>query len=136
MLTHLLDTSAWIAHLQREPGWDVVSELLGDPQTQVGVSTLSLVELHAQMRSGGREDEFTDVVDDYRELFSQIASFDETIALLTVSLRQSAETRVPAVDAMIAATAAHHGAILVHRDPHFLTIPGNLLRQKVLADDA
>lgn len=132
MLTHLLDTSAWIAHLQREPGWEVVSNLLANPETRVGVSALSLVELHAQMRSNDRQEKFAGVVEDYRELFSQIVLFDETIAFGTISLRQSAGSRVPAVDAMIAATAAHHSAVLVHRDPHFLSIADEMLSQKML----
>lgn len=135
MLTHLLDTSAWIAHLQREPGWKVVSNLLANPETRVGISALSLVELHAQMRSNDRQEKFAGVVDDYRELFSQIVLFDETIALRTTSLRQSAESRVPAIDSMIAATAAHNDAILVHRDPHFLSIPENMLKQEMLTAD-
>jgi predicted nucleic acid-binding protein len=42
---------------------------------------------------------------------------------------------VPAVDAMIAATAAHHGAILVHRDPHFLALAGEEVNQQLLADE-
>jgi predicted nucleic acid-binding protein len=135
MLTHLLDTSAWIAHLQREAGWDVVSKILADSETQVGVSALSLVELHAQMRSNDREDKFAGVVEDYRELFSQIAPLNETVALLAVSLRQSASSRIPAIDAMIAATAAHHRAILVHRDPHFLALPDEEVNQQYLATE-
>lgn len=76
-----------------------------------------------------------EVVDEYRELFAQIVPVDETVALRTVTIRQSATARVPAIDAMIAATAANHDAILVHRDPHFLSIPENMLKQEMLTAD-
>lgn len=113
--THVLDTSAWIAHLQREPGWEIVSQLLGDSESAVGISTLSLVELHARMRS--------------------TVPVDELIALRTVAIRQEAAGRVPTVDAMIAATASVQNAILVHRDPHFAAVPAGLLEQLPLPTD-
>lgn len=133
MLTHLLDTSAWIAHIRREPGWATISDLLKSEETRVGISALSLVELHARLRSFGRETEFRQVVEDYRGLFFQIIPFDESIALQTVALRQSAGARVPAIDAMIAASAAHHDAILVHRDAHFTKLSVDQVRQYYLA---
>jgi predicted nucleic acid-binding protein len=40
---------------------------------------------------------------------------------------------VPAIDSLIAATAAHHGAILVHCDPHFLALPDEEIKQQFLA---
>lgn len=132
MITHVLDTSAWIAHLQREPGWKAVSEILAGPETAVGISVLSLVELHARLCSLGDEHKFSEVVEDYRELFAQIISVDETIALRAITLRQTAPARVPAIDALIAATAAHHDAVLVHRDPHFLALAGEAVRQQGL----
>ena len=129
MVTHVLDTSAWIAHLQHEAGADVVAAILAAPENQVGVSALSLVELHARLRALGREAEFEPVVEGYRLLFAAILSVDEQVALQATLLRRDASKRVPAIDALIAATAASQNAILVHRDPHFRTIPGDQLQQ-------
>lgn len=133
MLTHLLDTSAWIAHLNREPSWEVISDLLRSEEQRVGISALSLVELHARLRSFGREQEFMELVADYRDLFAAIVPVDESLALRTVILRQAAKVRVPTIDAMIAATAALQGAILVHRDEHFTALPADQVRQQYLA---
>lgn len=135
MVTHLLDTSAWIAHIRREPGWATISDLLKSDEVRLGISTLSLVELHARLRSIGREAEFRQVVEDYRDLFFQIVPFDESTALQTIALRHSASARVPAIDAMIAGTAACNDAILVHRDPHFLALADAVLKQQFLATE-
>ena len=132
MITHVLDSSAWIAHLQREPGWERVSDILADPETAVGISALSLVELHARLRSAGDEHKFGEVLQDYRELFAQIIPVDEAIVLRAIALRETAPARVPAIDALIAATAAHHAAALGHRDPHLATLPGEAVAQVVI----
>ena len=132
MITHVLDSSAWIAHLQREPGWKVVSDILADPETAVGISALSLVELPARLRSHGAAHKFGEVLQDYRELFAQIIPVSEAIALRAIALREAAAARVPAIDTLIAATAAHHSAALIHRDPHLAALPGEAVVQVVI----
>lgn len=123
MITHVLDTSAWLAHLFQEPGYEQVSKLLLEPGNRVGVSVLSLIEVHARMRHLNIERRFDDVVAQYRDVFAQLIPVDEAITLRAVALRQSAAARVPAIDTLIAATAAHHSAALVHRDPHLAALP-------------
>lgn len=118
MITHLLDTSAWLAHLFQEPGYEQVTKLLLEPDNQVGVSVLSLIEVHARLRHLQMERLFDDVVAQYRDVFRQIVPVDEAIAMRAIALRGMAAARVPAIDALIAATAAQHSASLVHRDPH------------------
>ena len=49
-----------------------------------------------------------------------------------MSLRAATRPRLPLVDALIAASAKQHSAILVHRDPHMVTIPASLLNQVML----
>lgn len=131
-LTHLLDTSAWLAHIFDEPGADAITALLEHEDTESGISVLSLIEVYGRFRARGRAAEFDEVLEIYRRLFTRILPVSEAIALRAVALRQAATARVPAIDAMIAATAAHHSAVLVHRDPHFLSIADGMLRQKVL----
>ena len=135
MSTYLLDTSAWIAHILQEPGWELISTLLKSDEDQVSISALSVVELHARLRSFGRQEEFSQVLEDYRDLFISVFPVDEPVALRAVALRQIATARVPTIDSLIAATAAHHNAILVHRDSRFLEIPDDWLKQRFLAGE-
>lgn len=132
MLTHLLDTSAWITHLQNEADAPTVADILSESGNRVGISALSLVELHARLNTFSREEEPNTILDDYREIFAQIVPVDEAIALLATKLRSNSSRRVPAINALIAATAAHHNAVLVHRDPHFLALAGEAVRQQAL----
>jgi predicted nucleic acid-binding protein len=48
MLTYLLDTSAWIAHVFREPGWDYINTLFDEYGSCIGISVVSLAELHSR----------------------------------------------------------------------------------------
>jgi predicted nucleic acid-binding protein len=36
------------------------------------------------------------------------------------------------MDTLIAATASLRGAVLLHRDPHFMVIPAAMLKQEML----
>ena len=132
MLTHVLDTSAWLAHIFREPGWQVVTELFLDPAADVGISAVSLVEVNSRIKAVRAGYRYTEVMAGYKELFTNIVAADEAVANRAIDIRQAAIGRVPSMDALIAATAAHHNAVLVHRDPHFRTIPAGQLRQLVL----
>lgn len=60
----------------------------------------------------------------------------EPIVSMAIQLRHAATARVATVDVLIAATAAQHEAILVHRDPHFAALPAGRLVQEVLPDKA
>jgi predicted nucleic acid-binding protein len=131
-ITHVLDTSAWLIHLFKEPGSEQITELFRSAENQVGVSVLSLPELYGRLRSVGREREFRPLVEYYKRLFSALFPVTEPIALRAVKVRNAATSRLPSIDSIIAATAAVQGATLVHRDPHFLSIPGGLLEQEML----
>lgn len=134
MSTYLLDTSAWIVHIQQEPGWELISNLMRSEEDQVSISALSLVELYARLRSYDQQREFIQVLQDYRDLFTSIIPADESVALQAVALRQVATSRIPTIDSLIAATAAVHDAILVHRDRHFTTLHVDQVRQLNLAE--
>jgi predicted nucleic acid-binding protein len=134
VLTHVLDTSAWLAHTQNESGGDDITHLFEDPDTVVGVSVLSFLEVNAVFRAKGLEPEFHEILESYRQLFNRILPIDEAVVLRAITLRESAARRLPALDSLIAATAAHHNAILVHRDRHFSALPGDQVRQRYLDD--
>ena len=132
-MTHLLDTSALIAYAFKEPGGERIQELIADPTVALGLSVLSVFEVWGRLKSAGREDLFERDWPMYRELFTTVAEVTLPIVQQATALRRGASARLPTVNALIAATAAVHGATLVHRDPHFATLPADLLVQEPLA---
>ncbi|PAZ00762.1 MAG: hypothetical protein CAK90_03935, partial [Spartobacteria bacterium AMD-G4] len=58
-----------------------------------------------------------------------IRPLDVQIVGRGVEIRRACSDRLPTVDSLIAATASFHNMVLVHRDPHFESIPRKLLRQ-------
>lgn len=134
MLTHILDTSAWVAHIKDEAGGDEVTILFNDSKTRIGISVLSLAEIHGILKTIGRESELSDLVENYRSLFAEIVPVDEDIAFRAITLRQGSSPRLPGIDAIIAATAALQGAVLVHRDGHFSTLSPDQVQQQALSE--
>lgn len=133
-MSHLLDTSAWLAHLFGEPGVEEVSRIFEDAQSEVFVSVLSLPEMYGRLKALDRQDQWPLVRDTYAELFARVLPVDESIAAAAIEFRSSAQPRLPTIDALIAATARVHGLILVHRDPHLAAIPTTSLAQLILPD--
>lgn len=133
-MSHLLDTSAWLAHLFGEPGVEEVSRIFEDAQSEVFVSVLSLPEMYGRLKALDRQDQWPLVRDTYAELFARVLPVDESIAAAAIDFRSSAQPRLPTIDALIAATAQVHGLILVHRDPHLAAIPAKSLAQLTLPD--
>jgi predicted nucleic acid-binding protein len=128
-MSHLLDSSAWLAHLFGEPGVEEVGLLFDDPGIQVSISALSIPEVYARLNAIGRKTHWTEVWAIYSELFSSIIAADESISHQAVQLRIAAHERLPTIDRLIAATALIHRHTLVHRDPHFTAIQDPELRQ-------
>ena len=134
MSTYLLDTSAWLAHVFNEPGADEVTALFEDSEATIVISALSILESHARFRARNRPNEFREMLETYRLLFTRIYPADEAVALRAIALREAGGERIPAMDTLIAATAAHHNATLVHRDPHFGGLPEGSVAQLALID--
>lgn len=133
-MTHLLDTSAFFAFFFDEPGRQRVEELLREPAVEVGLSTLTSVELWARLRAEGRDTVFEQEWEDYLPLFERIVAVDFPLCLKAIELRRAATSRLPTIDSLIAAAAANYDAVLVHRDPHFTSIPSHLLKQELLPE--
>ncbi len=133
-MTHLLDSSAWLAHLFGEPGVDEVTDLLANPDKRVTISVLSIPEVFGRLKAMYRADRWPDVWEAYTDLFSAVIPADETIAHQAIHLRQSTTDRLPTIDGLIAASALVHDYVLVHRDPHMAAIAEPELKQLQLPD--
>lgn len=131
-MTHLLDSSAVLAFYFGEPGAERVREILADNRASVGLSVLTAAEFWSRLRAAGSEQAFDHDWFRLSEIVSEIITVSLPVVLKSIELRRAATTRLPYVDALIAATAAHHDAVLLHRDTHFSAIPAHLLKQELL----
>jgi predicted nucleic acid-binding protein len=133
-VTHLLDSSAFFAFFCDQPGRQRVEELLREPAVEAGLSVLTSIELWARLKAEGRDEVFEQEWEDHLPLFERIISVDLPLCLKAIELRRAATARLPTIDSLIAAAAVKHNAVLVHRDPHFKSIPGYLLKQELLPE--
>ena len=115
-MTYLLDSPALPAFFFGEPGGERVSAMLSDEAADVRISVLTLAEFWSRLRAEG----WAQAVDVEWQRVSELVTAIEPVSLAVVrqslALRSAATTRLPQVDALIAATAALHAAVLVHRD--------------------
>ena len=133
-MTHLLDSSAWLAHLFGEPGVEQVNLLFEDPRSMIFVSALSLPEVYGRLSALGQSDRWEQVWTTYSALFEKVLAADQAVAEEAIRLRAATSQRLPTIDALIAATAAAHRLTLVHRDPHMAAISVSWLDQLRLPD--
>ena len=130
-MTHLLDSSALLAHYLGESGRERVQTLFEDAGAVLGTSVLAMFEFDSRLHQLGmgaaeRENELAK----YRALLDEVVNVDEPVRIEAMKLRAAASTRISAMDVLIAASASLHEARLIHRDPHFLVIPEPLLKQE------
>jgi predicted nucleic acid-binding protein len=132
-ISHILDTSAILAHYFGEPGADVVAQLWADDSNTLGISAVSATELKCRLVQESRDDaESAAAAHAYLDELTVCIPVDRATAELAWQLRLSVPGRLPLVDSLIAAAAREKGAILVHRDQHLAQIPGELVEQIVL----
>jgi len=132
----VLDTSALLAHAFQEAGWERVREILRDERAVLGLSAAVLFELHLRFHTRGVLDHHPHAVAEYESLFDVAIPVDNAVATLAFELKRDTPERLPAIDALIAASAKLHDAVLVHRDPHFGAIPNHLLKQEILPSNS
>ena len=133
MITHVLDTSAILAHYLREPGASDVNAILARGPEAAGLSLISIVELRGRLSDLAVDaEEAGRVLKLYTETLTTILPFTRETAEAAMELRAATRPRLPLVDSLIAASAKRHAAILVHRDPHMAAIPVPLINQLVL----
>lgn len=132
-VTHVLDTSAILAHYFDEPGAQIVANLWDEPGNRVGICVLTLPELRARLEA--EIDDQEEIERAFKEYVSDLAAalvVDRTAAERAMLLRRHAAQRLPLTDAIIAGCAHAHAAVLVHRDRHMASIPQQSLAQIVL----
>ena len=122
-MTHLLDTSALLAHYLGENGAQRVQELFESDVVTTGASILSFYEFELRLYDLG-VDATTRVADlnRYRALLDETVDVTEVLRAEAIRLRTASTTHVAAMDVLIAAAASLNGATLVHRDPHFAAL--------------
>ena len=124
---YVLDTSAILTFTDQEDGADEVEKLLEDGKSsncQLEVCAISLMEMYyITLRESGE--------DKAARLIAFVKSWpvvwvypDEKILLQSGKLK--ALFRLSVADALIAAVAKLHGATLVHKDPEFESISGDI----------
>ncbi len=133
MITHVLDTSAILAHYLNEPGADDVNAILAQGPDVAGISLIALVELRGRLAEvAANPQEAERAFKLYTDTLTTVLPFSREIADAAMDLRAAIRPRLPLVDALIAASAKKHSAVLVHRDPHMATIPASLVSQLML----
>ena len=131
-VTHVLDTSALLAHYFDEPGAEVLEKLWGS-RSKLGISAVTVTELKGRLGQEIADSaEAEDAVRAYLNELTVCIPVDRVVAELAWQIRISTPQRLPLVDALIAATARAAGAVLVHKDPHMARIPEGLVKQVVL----
>jgi predicted nucleic acid-binding protein len=133
-VTHVLDSSAFLAFFFREPGWERIEELFRDPTSTIGLCVVTSLEFWARLKAEGHETAFDLEWNEHLPLFEQLIPIDAAICLRAIELRRAAHARLPTLDSLIAAAAAANDAVLIHRDPHFTALPAHVLKQELLPD--
>lgn len=117
--THILDTSAILAHYFDEPGAEEMEVLWSKPGIKLGIYVLTIPELQTRLRAEVNDEaEIEQAFHLYVDQLTVSFPVDIAIAHEAGRLRESCSSRLPLVDACIAACAGMNGCILVHRDPH------------------
>lgn len=128
----LLDTSAIVAFFFGEPGATRVRDVLSEPRNVASMSVLTPGEFWSRLRAEQAEARFDAEWRRLNDLVPDVLPVTLSIVLRAVAIRRAATARLPYVDALIAATAAEHDSVLLHRDPHFASIPAPHLSQEAL----
>lgn len=129
----LLDTTALLAHFRNEPGAEQVQAILDDQDQEVLISSISITEFARRLDAlGASLTDARSIALEYAGLADLVVPVDAAIAVRAFELGSACTGRLPLADALIAACAGVHEAVLVHRDPHFDGIPDDFLGKRNL----
>ena len=134
-VSHVLDTSALLAHYFNEPGASLLDALWADESKRLGISAVTVAELRGRLNHEITDEaEAMQAAGAYLDELTTCLPVDRATAEAAWQLRQATPNRLPLVDALIAATARVAGAVLVHKDPHMSQIPPGLVQQMQLSE--
>jgi predicted nucleic acid-binding protein len=118
-MTHLLDTSAVLAHFLDEPGAGEVDLLLREGPETAALAAPSWAELDRRLSELiPAPSEARRVFGQYTRLLCGFVPLDAEAVQAAIEINRSTPTRLPMIDSLIAGCAANAGLVLVHRDPH------------------
>jgi predicted nucleic acid-binding protein len=127
---YLIDTSALLAHLLQESGYEVVERLLETSGDKLAICILTWVEFEIFLsRSGYTAKEKARILSIYRGALGSPLPVDEKVGREALFIREALGTRIPLTDLLIAVCAKANGFDLVYRDKHLAEIPEDLLGQ-------
>ena len=110
-----------------------MQELFDGAENSILIASISITEFSRRMVDlGALEHDIDEAILAYVRLFAEVVAIDHRIAKAAFQLGQRASSRLPLADSLIAAAAASHKAVLVHRDPHFQALAKDLLLQEKL----
>lgn len=121
--TFVLDTSALLALIEDEEGASRVEEVIRT--STVVLPAVALMELFYILRQERGDAEAYQFYAQTREVADEIVWKLDEATLLTAG-RFKADYQVSLADAWIAATAVQQGGILLHKDPEFQTLRGQV----------
>jgi len=124
---YLLDTSAILALTDNEEGADAVEEFAGKAkrkQLSLHLSAMTAMELYYVSFGERGEKEADRLLLLVRAL--PVAELPLGDSLILPAAKLKARYRISVADAWIAATAAVHNLILIHKDPEFERLKGEV----------
>ena len=128
----LLDTSVLVCFYKKEFGWQIALDKI-KVASEVLLSAISIAEFGRLCMSDGKAIEIAyEALESVMQLVTAVIPVDKTTSITVLEITAKATNRVPMVDAIIAATAIQHGAVLLHRDAHFRSVPQAMLHQEEL----
>lgn len=130
-LTHLLDTSALVAHFKEEPGWQEVDCLLAAEPAAAAVCVVTWFEFRILLASWiADKGEQEDILALYQGVLE--TAYPITLDVTRAAYAVRAFGRIPLADAFVAGCAKVHGLTLVHRDQHLKQVPPDHVPQRRL----
>ena len=115
----LMDSSGWLAMLQRKPGYEAFLQRLRGAE-QVLVPTIVLCEVYKvvyRLRGVGEAVQAAALLRQY-----ELVPLDEGVAIHAAEL--AVDEKLSTADAIIYATAQMHEAVLITGDAHFRRLAG------------
>jgi predicted nucleic acid-binding protein len=123
---YLLDTSAIMAFLEGEPGAERVEDLIRSGQCYLPWTVLLETTYVTRHENGEAEADFRYAM--LKTIPASIVWAMDEPTLLTAA-RIKADHRLSLADALIAAYASQLGFILVHKDPEFESLSGQIVME-------